>query len=93
MTIQVNIHEAKTRLSQLIEAVKRGEEVVIARAGTPEVRLVPAETATAKPQRRQFGAWKGKVWFAPDYDQADAEIERDFYASPLFPAGSGDDKP
>jgi len=89
MTIQVNIHEAKTRLSQLIEAVKRGEEVVIARAGKPEVRLVPAAAAEAKPQRRVPGAWKGKIWFSPDYDQADAEIEREFYASPIFP----DDKP
>jgi len=85
MTIQVNIHEAKTSLSKLIEAVKRGEEVVIARAGKPEVRLVPAEVAVEKPRRRVPGAWKGKVWFAPDYDQADAEIERDFYASPIFP--------
>ncbi|MFC3675567.1 type II toxin-antitoxin system Phd/YefM family antitoxin [Ferrovibrio xuzhouensis] len=83
MTIQVNIHEAKTSLSKLIDAVKRGEEVIIARAGKPEVRLVPAEPAE-KP-KREFGLLKGKIWFAPDYDQADAEIERDFYASPLFP--------
>jgi prevent-host-death family protein len=87
MTIQVNIHEAKTSLSKLIEAVKRGEDVVIARAGKPEVRLVMAEAAAPKPQRRQFGAWKGKVWYAPDYDQADAEIERDFYAGKIFPDG------
>ncbi len=87
MTIQVNIHEAKTSLSKLIEAVKRGEEVIIARAGKPEVRLVAAEQSGQKPQRRQFGAWKGKVRYAPDYDQADAEIERDFYASPIIPDG------
>lgn len=87
MTIQVNIHEAKTSLSKLIEAVKRGEEVIIARAGKPEVRLVAARPAEEKPKRRQFGAWKGKIWFAPDYDQADAEIEQDFYASPIFPDG------
>lgn len=87
MAIQVNIHEAKTNLSKLIEAVKRGEEVVIARAGKPEVRLVVAETSEQKPKRRPFGAWKGKVWYAPDYDQADAEIERDFYDSKIFPDG------
>ncbi len=86
MKIQVNIHEAKTTLSKLIEAAERGEEVVIARAGKPAVKLVAAETEVAKPkQRRGFGAWKGKVWFAPDYDQADAEIEKDFYSSPIFP--------
>ena len=87
MTIQVNIHEAKTSLSKLIEAVKRGEDVVIARAGKPEVRLVMAETAVPKAQRRQFGAWKGQVSFAPDYDQADTEIERDFLDSKLVPDG------
>lgn len=87
MKIQVNIHEAKTSLSKLIEAAKRGEEVVIARAGKPEVRLVVAEAADARPKRRTPGAWKGKVWFAPDYDQADAEIERDFYESKIFPDG------
>ncbi|HLT76476.1 MAG TPA: type II toxin-antitoxin system prevent-host-death family antitoxin [Ferrovibrio sp.] len=87
MAIQVNIHEAKTSLSRLIEAVKRGEEVIIARAGTPEVRLVAVGPAGEKPKRRQFGAWKGKVWFAPDYDQADAEIEQDFHASPIIPEG------
>jgi prevent-host-death family protein len=87
MTIQVNIHEAKTSLSKLIEAVKRGEDVVIARAGKPEVRLVIAETAAPKPKRREFGAWKGMVWYAPDYDQADAEIEKDFLDSKIFPDG------
>ena len=40
---QVNIHEAKTKLSELIAAVEAGEEVVIARAGKPIVRLVPIE--------------------------------------------------
>jgi prevent-host-death family protein len=86
MKIQVNIHEAKTSLSKLIEAAKRGEEVIIARAGKPEVRLVVAQALDDKPKRRRgFGAWKGKVWYAPDYDQADAEIERDFYNSPIFP--------
>ncbi|QDO96922.1 type II toxin-antitoxin system prevent-host-death family antitoxin [Ferrovibrio terrae] len=86
MKIQVNIHEAKTTLSKLIEAAERGEEVVIARAGKPAVRLVMAQTDAAKPKRRRgFGAWKGKVWYAPDYDQADAEIEKDFYSTPVFP--------
>lgn len=86
MTIQVNIHEAKTSLSKLIEAVKRGEEVIIARAGKPEVRLVVATPTEQKP-KRQFGLLKGQIWFAPDYDQADAEIERDFHESKIFPDG------
>ncbi len=87
MTIQVNIHEAKTSLSKLIEAVQRGEDVVIARAGKPVARLVSAETAVPKPKRRTPGAWKGRLWYAPDYDQADAEIAREFHEGPLFPDG------
>lgn len=45
MTIQVNIGEAKTRLSELVAACERGETVVLARAGTPVVRMVPAAEA------------------------------------------------
>lgn len=40
---QVNIHEAKTRLSELIAAVERGEEILIARGGSPVARLVPLQ--------------------------------------------------
>jgi prevent-host-death family protein len=50
MTVQVNVGEAKTRLSQLLAQAEAGEEVVIARDGAPVVRLVPVE-----PRRRQFG--------------------------------------
>ncbi len=87
MTIKVNIHEAKTTLSKLIQAAKDGEEVIIARAGMPEVRLVPVPEAVEKPRRRFGGEWTGKVWYAPDYDRADAEIERDFLESKIFPDG------
>ena len=83
---QVNIHEAKTRLSQLIAAAERGEEVVIARAGKPVARVVKME-----PERkvlREPGSMKGEFWFAPDYDKADQEILEMFEESinaPLFP--------
>jgi len=87
MTIKVNIHQAKSNLSRLIQAAKDGEEVIIARAGLPEVRLVPVAGAVEKKPRRQFGAWAGKVWYAPDYELADAEIERDFLESKIFPDG------
>lgn len=85
MKIQVNIHEAKTTLSKLIEAAERGENVVISRAGKPAVALVPVAQA-GKP-KREFGFLKGQLQFAPDYDQADAEIERDFANSRIFPDG------
>lgn len=63
--LQVNIHEAKTRLSELIAAAERGEEVVIARANRPVVRLVSLALPAKK---RKLGGFEGKVWVAPDFD-------------------------
>lgn len=60
-----NIHEAKTHLSRLIESVMAGEEVVIAKAGKPLVKLIPYET---KKQPRQPGGWEGKVTISDDFD-------------------------
>lgn len=57
MTVQVNVQEAKTRLSQLLVAVERGEDVVIARDGTPVARLV----ATTAPAARPVGFVAGSV--------------------------------
>lgn len=54
--MQVNIHEAKTQLSKLIEAMQRGEDVVIARSGVPVAKLVPYD----RPKFR-FGILKGKL--------------------------------
>ncbi|MEQ3550812.1 type II toxin-antitoxin system prevent-host-death family antitoxin [Pseudonocardia nematodicida] len=57
MTVQVNVQEAKTRLSQLLAAAERGEEVVIARDGHPVARLVP----TGEPAPRRVGFVAGSV--------------------------------
>jgi len=59
----INVHEAKTHLSRLLERVAGGEEIVIARSGRPVARLVPY---TAPP--RQPGRLKGKIHIAPDFD-------------------------
>lgn len=67
----VNIHEAKTHLSRLVERVEAGEEVVIARAGRPVARLVPFKTRT---QPRRPGHWRGSVRLAPDFDRTDETI-------------------
>ncbi|MGH8785971.1 MAG: type II toxin-antitoxin system Phd/YefM family antitoxin [Cupriavidus necator] len=61
----VNIHEAKTHLSRLIEEVVAGEEVVIAKAGKPVVRMVPF--VQPKPPRR-LGGLKGKIHTTDDFD-------------------------
>ncbi|WP_334189727.1 type II toxin-antitoxin system Phd/YefM family antitoxin [Noviherbaspirillum sp.] len=61
----VNIHDAKTQFSKLIEAVSQGEEIVIAKAGKPAAKLVPVQAS--KPIR-QPGALKGKMRIAADFD-------------------------
>lgn len=61
----VNIHEAKSQLSKLIECALQGEEVIIARAGKPVARLVAI--ASERPVRRP-GSMKGKIKIAADFD-------------------------
>lgn len=67
----VNIHEAKTHLSRLVDRAAAGEEIIIARAGKPLARLV----AYVPPvEERKLGMWKGKVRIAPDFDDIDDEL-------------------
>lgn len=61
---KVNIHEAKTHLSRLLEKVARGEEVTIAKSGRPVAKLVPIE-----PSKRRPGRLKGRVEIAADFDE------------------------
>ena len=60
----VNIHEAKTHLSRLIERVLAGEEIVIARGGTPVAKLVPIEK---RGSRRTPGSARGRVRVGDDF--------------------------
>ena len=78
MTDVVNVHAAKTHLSRLLERVEAGEEITLARAGRPVARLVPYRPRI---EPRRLGAWKGRVWIAPDFDSpaVNDEIARDFY--------------
>jgi prevent-host-death family protein len=64
MAKPVNIYEAKTHLSALVERAAKGEEIIIAKAGHPMARLVPL----APIPKRVAGQWKGKIWIAPDFD-------------------------
>lgn len=61
----VNIHEAKTQLSRLIERVERGEEVIIARAGTPVARLLPF---APRGSARELGVDEGRLDIPADFD-------------------------
>lgn len=71
----VNVHEAKTHLSQLLDLAASGEEVIIARAGKPLAKLIPYQV---KQQPRKSGYWKGKVKIAKDFDELPEELSRAF---------------
>jgi prevent-host-death family protein len=85
MTCQVNIAEAKAKLSELLDRALAGEEIVIARAGKPLARLAPGAAQT----RRKPGAWRGwaasvptEVFLAPmdpeDLDAAEGKFSDEF---------------
>lgn len=60
----VNLYEAKSQLSSLVEEAAEGREVIIAKAGVPRARLVPVRaTAVRRP-----GGSKGRIWVATDFD-------------------------
>jgi prevent-host-death family protein len=71
-----NIHEAKTHLSRLIERAAAGEEIIIARAGKPVVRMVAYREE--KPPKRTPGIWKGKVRMSRDFDELPQSIAAAF---------------
>ena len=61
----INIHEAKTHLSRLAEDVAAGEEIIVAKAGKPKMKLVPIDSGK---KEIKFGALKGKVQISKDFD-------------------------
>lgn len=83
-----NIHQAKANLSELIRRAIAGEEVVIARANEPLVRLEPIARDT---RARTGGQWRNRLWVAPDFDESDSEIETLFNDS-LLPEKGGSGK-
>lgn len=72
---KVNIHEAKTHLSKLLEQALNGEEIVIAKAGKPLVRLVPVR----EEKESCFGMDEGKGWIADDFDVLPDDLMAAFY--------------
>lgn len=71
----VNIHEAKSNLSRLLEEVAAGQEVIIAKAGKPIARLVSLEAA---PKKRRLGLFRGELNVPDDFD---APLPEDVLAS------------
>jgi prevent-host-death family protein len=77
---QVNMHDAKTHLSRLVERVEGGAEIVISRAGKPAAKLVPVEAPNST--RRKLGVWEGMGIELPSDEemaQMDKEIAEEFY--------------
>lgn len=75
MRRQINMHDAKTHLSRLIQEAAEGQEIVIAKAGKPLARLVayrPPESI------RKPGIWRGRVQFDTDFDTLPPELEAAF---------------
>ena len=73
----VNMHEAKTQLSKLVEKAAKGEPFIIAKAGKPLVKVVPVDTPTAP---RRLGFLRGVVTVPDDFDTMEQEeIEKLFY--------------
>ena len=73
--MEVNIHEAKTQLSRLIELALKGEEVTIAKAGHPLVRLIPIQ-----PAKPVLGSARGSIVMKPGWDapMTPEEVEETF---------------
>jgi prevent-host-death family protein len=61
----INLYDAKTNLSQLVERAARGEEIIIAKAGRPLARLVPL---AARTEPRPLGLFRGQVEIGDDFD-------------------------
>jgi prevent-host-death family protein len=74
---QVNVHEAKTHLSSLLEEVENGDRIVIARAGEPVAVLAPYRAAV---RRRRLGLFAGQAKIHADFDELPADIAAAFGA-------------
>jgi prevent-host-death family protein len=76
VSMEVNVHEAKTHFSRLLERVALGEEIIIAKAGTPVAKLVPLN---GKKRDFRFGSAKGEFVVPEDFNEPDPELEDLFY--------------
>jgi prevent-host-death family protein len=72
----MNIHQAKTNLSKLIELVIAGEDVIIAKAGKPVAKLISYKNSQ---KNRVPGLWKNKIWISENFDDEDEGINKLFY--------------
>ncbi|WP_119677886.1 type II toxin-antitoxin system Phd/YefM family antitoxin [Indioceanicola profundi] len=69
----LNLYEAKTHLSSLVDEAEAGAEIVISKNGKPKAKLVPFEPPAPKQPRKPAGVL-GVVWIADDFDEPDPEL-------------------
>ncbi len=70
----INVSEARTHLSKLLDRVANGEELVLGKAGKPMARLVPYGEPRQPREPREPGRLAGKIWIAPDFDETPEDI-------------------
>lgn len=76
----INIHEAKTQLSRLVDEVEKGNSFIIAKAGKPKAKVVPIESTPEETLKRRFGFMKGQFTAPKDIKGPfKKEIEEMFY--------------
>ena len=81
VVMTMNLYEAKTQLSALVDAAAAGQEIIIAKNGKPMAKLVAFRQ---KPLRKP-GRLKGKVWMSKDFDAPMPDVEEAFYNGPIEP--------
>ena len=74
----VNVYEAKTHLSHLLDLAASGEEIIIARSGKPLAKLVAYQEPA---KRRKPGYWRGKIKIAKDFDDLPKDLQAAFYGN------------
>lgn len=79
VVVTLNLYEAKTQLSSLVEKAAAGEEIIIAKNGKPMAKLVAIRQRT----ERKPGRLKGKIWISKDFDAPMPDFEDAFYNGPI----------
>jgi len=74
-TIQINMHEAKSKLSQLAEKAWSGDTIIIAKAGKPYLDLIPHKSSS---KQRKPGRYKEEIKISTDFDQTPSDINEAF---------------
>lgn len=76
VVVRVGMHEAKSQLSRLVELAEGGEDVIIQRSGRPVARLVAVQRR--RPVAEAFGALRGEIELADDFDELPPELAEHF---------------